>query len=69
VKRFQQQSLCIERQDASPRLVFPTLDAAERVANVVALVDRALEDRLEQATLHDALGNAEALIRLFDGER
>jgi hypothetical protein len=64
VKRFQQQSLFIERQDASPRLVFPTLDAAERVANVVAIVDRTLEDRLEQATLapHCAVGHETALL-------
>jgi hypothetical protein len=51
VQRFQQEYLFVERQDACPRLVLPALDAAERVADVVALVDRALEDRLEQSAL------------------
>jgi len=34
VKRFQQQRLFGERQDASARLVLAALDAAERVADV-----------------------------------
>ena len=64
MKRFQQQRLFVERQDASPRLVLPALDAAERVADVVALVDRALEDRLEQAALapHRALRHQTAVL-------
>ena len=51
VERLQQLRLLVERQHARPRLVLPALDAAERVADVVAFVDRALEDRLQQAAL------------------
>ena len=51
VERFQQQRFFVERQDARPRLVLSTLDATKRVADVVALIDRAFEDRLEQPAL------------------
>ena len=51
MERLQQERLLVERQNARPRLVLSALDAAERIADVVALVDRALEDGLEQPAL------------------
>src|SRR5581483_8043740 len=48
MERFQQQRLRVEREHAGSRLVLAALDAAERVADVAGLVDRALEDRLQQ---------------------
>src|ERR1700730_18801929 len=47
MERFQQQRLLVQRQNAGSRLVLPALDTAERVAEVVAVVYRTLEDRLE----------------------
>lgn len=46
VEGTQQLRLLVECEHARPRLVLPALDAAERVADVVAFVDCALEDRL-----------------------
>ena len=43
--------LFVEGEHARPRLVLAALDAAERVAEVVALVDGALEDGLQQPAL------------------
>src|SRR5204862_1663825 len=51
MERFQQQCLSVEREDARPRLVLATLDAAEGIPDIVSLVDRAPEDRLQQSTL------------------
>jgi hypothetical protein len=48
VERLQQLCLLVERQDARARLVPSTLDAAERIAEVVAVLDGALEDGLQQ---------------------
>src|SRR2546425_598078 len=63
VERFQQEGLFAERQNSRWWLVLSPLDAAERVPDVVALVDRSLEDRLEQTALapYRALRNQAAV--------
>ena len=47
MERLQQQRLLVQRQNAGSRLVLPALDTAKGVAEVVAVVYRTLEDRLE----------------------
>src|SRR5438874_5534731 len=51
MQRVEQFGFLVEVQHACPRLVFAALDAAERVLEVVALLDRAFEDRLQQTAL------------------
>ena len=43
MERFQQLALLVEAQDTCPRLVLAALDAAERILEVVAFLDRPLE--------------------------
>ena len=48
---LQQQRLLVQRQNARPRPVLSALDVAERIADVVTIVNRALDNGLEQPAL------------------
>ena len=50
-ERFQQLRFSVQAEHARARLVLPASDIAERLAEVVAIFDGALEDGLEQAAL------------------
>jgi hypothetical protein len=51
MERVQQLRLFVEVKDARTRLVLSTLDAAERIPEVVAFLDGTLEDRLQRSAL------------------
>jgi hypothetical protein len=69
VERLQQLRLLVECQNPRARLVPPALDAAERIAEVVAVLDRALEDGLQQPAFaaDGALGDRTSGVAAFSG--